>query len=151
MVTALGSCVKWPLTKRIICTRLLATQEGASSEELQFAQIFLYFPQQESREAAMMGVAVAGLSPQLLSSSSSSSSTRLLTSRRILFNLQSQSPSCAAACKVHATSSFPFTAPASGVSTLSHLNSIAWVWDSMVSLSSVCHYQDLLMGLPHIT
>jgi hypothetical protein len=52
---------------------------------------------------------------------------------------------------VHATSSFPFTAPASGVSTLSHLNSIAWVWDSMVSLSSVCHYQDLLMGLPHIT
>ena len=64
----------------------------------------------------MMGAAVAGLSPQLLSSSSSTS-TLLPISRRILFNFQSQSPSCAAACKAQATSSSPFTAPASGVST----------------------------------
>ena len=77
---------------------------------------------------AMMGAGVAGLSPQLLSSSSSSSSS----TRRILFNLQSQSPSCAAACKVQAASSFPFTAPASGVSTFSHLNSIAWIWYGIV-------------------
>ena len=105
---------------------------------------FVCLPQQESTEAAMMGAAVGGLSPQLLSS-------HLPTSRRILFNLQPQSPSCAAACKAQATSSSPFTAPASGVSTFSHVNPIAWVWCSMVSLSSVYHYQDLLMGLPHIT